>query len=314
MKVSHWYSQGVYPMDRMEREGLFSLSFAEPDEPTADRVLLMGISGVGKSTLLRGIAGAWAGLEGLLDGTDRGAPQGSEALLLEGLLEAPLLLCYAQEDAFWQQVQALHPAAAMIGRRGGVPVLPVELQAALQAKMADSLTRPNMLLLCEEPEREGDASLLRYTVTLPDVLRAVRTKGGMAQALEALGAKNPDRLAQLRTEMNTLLSGKTLEGQEHGYQVTTFRGRRHAPEALSGGERRIFWLLTAVAMALHPGGVLLVDEPESHIHPSQVLGLLSTLELLATASGGQLILSSHMPQVWHRYENVGYAVTLEEEA
>lgn len=314
MRVGAWYSRGLVPLDGLEHNGLLAVSLQEPDGGAADRVLLTGVSGVGKSTLLRGIGEAWAGLEPLLEGTMPQRPEGNVALVMEALLEKPLLICYAREESFWQAACERHPGALAVGVRGQAIEMAPELRSALLAQLQDAATRPNMLVLCDS-EEVGCAShgVGALTASMGDVQQAVREAGGISQALTLLRARHPHKLEQLMVELNSLLYGKALRFEQDLFQVVTERGGYHAPEALSAGERRVLLLLLAVAMVLHPGGVLLVDEPESHVHPSQALGLLSTLEQLADRGGGQLILSSHTPQIWRRYENLGLLVALEQE-
>lgn len=311
MKIHAWFSRGLCPLDMLEQDGLFSLFFQDEEGETSDRVLLTGISGVGKSTLLQAIGDAWAGLEDVLADRVPQHPVGNAALGLEDLLETPVLLCYAPDASFWDALAQRYPEAGMVGVRNGELCCPPELRQALSARMADPATRPNILSVTEDAQPATDGALTGYTVTLQQVQAHIRAMGGLPQALQEAARLSPERAADLRTQVNALLYGKQLEGGQQQYRVLTRRGAEHAPEALSTGERRILLLLFSVWTALHPGGILLLDEPESHLHPSQVLGLLSTLEEQIAAQGGQLMLSSHAPQVWRRYEVLGLVIQLE---
>lgn len=314
MKIHAWFSRGIVPLDMLEKDGLFSLFFQDEEGETSDRILLTGISGVGKSTLLLTMGRAWAGLSDLLAGRIPQSPAGNAALWLDALLETPLMLCYAPDISFWDLLSTRYPEIPLIGVRGGVLHCPEDLRQALSAQISIPETRPNLLLLMEDAPPLSGGDLSGYAVTLEDVQAAIHTAGGVPQALRLLAQQSSDCLAGLRTQVNELLYGKQLEGEKEQYQVLTRRGALHAPEALSAGERRILLLLFSVWGALHPGGIVLIDEPENHIHPSQVLGLLSTLEERIAELDGQLMLSSHLPQVWRRYENLGLMVSLEEQA
>jgi hypothetical protein len=46
------------------------------------------------------------------------------------------------------------------------------------------------------------------------------------------------------------------------------------------------------------------------LHPSLVNGLLSSLEKLVTDIGGQLMITSHQPDIWQRYEASGKRIEL----
>jgi ABC-type glutathione transport system ATPase component len=70
-------------------------------------------------------------------------------------------------------------------------------------------------------------------------------------------------------------------------------------------------LCFCAACCLKSGGVLLLDEPAVHLHPSQVIGLLSTMEGFCRKAGGQMLLVSHNPAIWQRYNEVGLTVDLE---
>ena len=49
---------------------------------------------------------------------------------------------------------------------------------------------------------------------------------------------------------------------------------------------------------LRPGGILMIDEPDLHIHISMVDQLLSSLEAIVQERQGQFIVASHSEQVW----------------
>ena len=56
--------------------------------------------------------------------------------------------------------------------------------------------------------------------------------------------------------------------------------------------------LRQLAPSLLKIGVVLLDEPDLHIHISMVAQLLQTLEFVARARNGQLIAASHSELVW----------------
>ena len=61
---------------------------------------------------------------------------------------------------------------------------------------------------------------------------------------------------------------------------------------------------------LEPGGIVLIDEPDLHLHPSLIPGFLASLESLVKEKNGQLILTSHLPSIWDRYDSVGHRISL----
>jgi len=54
----------------------------------------------------------------------------------------------------------------------------------------------------------------------------------------------------------------------------------------------------------------MIDEPDLYLHPSMIHGLLGTLEYLTDKLNAQLIITSHNPDLWNRYEAKGLRVSL----
>jgi predicted ATPase len=73
---------------------------------------------------------------------------------------------------------------------------------------------------------------------------------------------------------------------------------RHPTEQLSSGERQFLLMVAYVAGFLRPGGIVLIDEPDLHIHISMVTQLMQTLDHIVRQRGGQLIVASHSELVW----------------
>ena len=69
-------------------------------------------------------------------------------------------------------------------------------------------------------------------------------------------------------------------------------------------------MLFMVQRWLQPGGVVLIDEPDLHLHPSLVSPLLATLENIIRGRSGQLIITSHATELWQRYDNLGLRINL----
>jgi predicted ATP-dependent endonuclease of OLD family len=69
-------------------------------------------------------------------------------------------------------------------------------------------------------------------------------------------------------------------------------------------------MLFTVQRWLQPGGVVLIDEPDLHLHPSLILQLLASIENIVAKKNGQLILTSHATDVWQRYDNLGMRIDL----
>jgi energy-coupling factor transporter ATP-binding protein EcfA2 len=116
--------------------------------------------------------------------------------------------------------------------------------------------------------------------------------------------------------MNGFLAGKKIDPdiqQGEGrlrVKLNDKRGQHHSLDELSAGEHQVLILLFLVAHWAEPGAVVLIDEPDLYLHPSLVNGLLASLEELVAKLGGQLMITSHQPEVWARFEASGQRVEL----
>lgn len=133
-------------------------------------------------------------------------------------------------------------------------------------------------------------------------------KGQIEASLFNMKATLPDLYPEMIKTLNQFFSGKALAadiqpGQRQ--QVRLANGDTHTLDELSSGEHQVLIMLFMVQRWLQPGGVVLVDEPDLHLHPSLVSPLLATLENIIQKKHGQLILTSHATDVWQRYESLG---------
>jgi ABC-type lipoprotein export system ATPase subunit len=76
----------------------------------------------------------------------------------------------------------------------------------------------------------------------------------------------------------------------------------HTIEELSSGEKQMLLMLGFSMAFLRPGGILIIDEPDLHIHVSMVSQLMETLELIAEQRSAQLIVASHSSLVWDWFD------------
>ena len=72
----------------------------------------------------------------------------------------------------------------------------------------------------------------------------------------------------------------------------------HPIELLSSGEKQMLLMIGFTVAFLRPGGILLIDEPDLHLHIAMVAQLMETLELIVQEGKGQLIVASHSTLVW----------------
>lgn len=133
-------------------------------------------------------------------------------------------------------------------------------------------------------------------------------KDQLEASLFNMKATLPEQYPEMMKTLNQFFSGKVIEediqpGQRQ--QVKLADGDTHTLDELSSGEHQVLIMLFMVQRWLQPGGVVLIDEPDLHLHPSLISPLLATLENIIQKKRGQLILTSHATDVWERYENLG---------
>jgi len=133
-------------------------------------------------------------------------------------------------------------------------------------------------------------------------------KGQLEASLFNMKATLPDLYPEMMKNLNQFFTGKVIEEDIHPgqrQQVRLANGDTHTLDELSSGEHQVLIMLFMVQRWLQPGGVVLIDEPDLHLHPSLVSPLLATLENIIQKKHGQLILTSHATDVWQRYESLG---------
>lgn len=142
-------------------------------------------------------------------------------------------------------------------------------------------------------------------------------RGQLEASLIALKTVQEDVYRDVLQVMNSFLSPKELGPIP---DANTLRLPVHLPDSqppsshsldeLSSGEHQILIQLYMVARWMNPGGVVMIDEPDLHLHPSLLNLFLSQLEKIVRQRKGQLILTSHNPEIWSRYENKGLRVRM----
>jgi AAA15 family ATPase/GTPase len=110
--------------------------------------------------------------------------------------------------------------------------------------------------------------------------------------------------------LNRFLKGKVIETDisEHDNRLRVYilkNGRKsgfHYFDELSAGERDILTMVYSIGRWMDKGAVVLLDEPDIFLHPSIIADFFSSVEQLIKENEGQLIVTSHQPQLWDRYD------------
>jgi predicted ATPase len=74
--------------------------------------------------------------------------------------------------------------------------------------------------------------------------------------------------------------------------VETKHGDRHAVNALSSGEKQVLLFVAELFRRWTPGSLVLVDEPELHLHESWLASLWGALRRLQRDRGGQVVITT----------------------
>jgi predicted ATPase len=188
----------------------------------------------------------------------------------------------------------------------------------------DKVDAPNLIYLDAE-ERSWVAPKRRVSEPLPDPLTqrwltkyAVTEdwQGQLEASLINLKTTQLHKYHDVIRDLNQFLVGKEIdpdikpgEGRLR-VKLKGQRGASHSLDELSAGEHQVLILIYLISRWMQPGGVVLIDEPDLYLHPSLISSLLASIEQLVHDRGGQLIITSHAVDVWHRYENQGKRIEL----
>ncbi|MFI1992259.1 ATP-binding cassette domain-containing protein [Actinoplanes sp. NPDC020271] len=246
-----------------------NLQNVDVDVPLGVLVVVTGVAGSGKSSLIHG---SIAGRDGVV-AVDQGAIKGSRRsnpATYTGLLE-PVRKQFAK-------VNGVKPALFSANSEGACPncngngVIYTDL--AMMAGVATT---------CEVCEgRRFDASVLEYRVNGKDISEVLAMPVAEAVEFFAAGdARNPAAHKILVRLADVGLGYLTL-----GQPLST----------LSGGERQ------RVKLAVHmgePGGVFILDEPTTGLHLADVEQLLGLLDRLVDAGRSVIVIEHHQAVMAH---------------
>ncbi|MBN3864933.1 AAA family ATPase [Pseudomonas frederiksbergensis] len=268
---------------------------------------------------------------------------GGVAVVLEELpFQAPPVLLVFGDRGWIEQLALQYPGVCVVGEwvdrtgKRGAParklIWPLEGSwldewsrvQQLMVASPDPSKSPNMIFLDAEerrwvtPRRRiGEMRsenlqqrwLSRYAVTDD-------WEGQLEASLLTMKVASLRRFHDLIRDMNAFLGGKEVLTDvklgENRLRVKLKDGSAvtHGLDELSAGEHQVLILLYQINRWLEVGGIALIDEPDLYMHPSLVAGMLSRLEQMVADRGGQLLITSHVPEVWERYEAIGQRLML----
>lgn len=282
-----------------------------------------------KSSLVREWLQRWGGVAVVLVDTNLTVPENQPVGLIFGNAEWCEKKMNERTDVLW-----LGESVARTGKPGNpkrelfMPQQPwVDDWANERKKMIlgfAATTIPNVIFMDAEerrwvapkrnvgehlPEQPGARWSPRYTVT--DDWRSQ-----LEASLINLKVTQPKKFFDVLKELNQFLIDKQIEpdikpgDNRLRVKLKGQRGQYHTLDELSAGEHQVLIILYLIARWGEKGCLVLIDEPDLYLHPSLVSGLLSRIEQLVKELNGQLVITSHIPDVWSRYEGAGQRIEL----
>ena len=148
-----------------------------------------------------------------------------------------------------------------------------------------------------QPEPEEYRWLARYEPT-------ISRKGSLQNYLYNLKVVDETTFQQIVDEANEFVTGKQLNGFDRrtgDLMVKMENGNEHSINDLSSGEKQVLLMLATITRWLRPGGIVLIDEPDLHLHPTLTTAFVSHLRRMIKEKGGQLIIASHATELWQDF-------------
>jgi excinuclease ABC A subunit len=246
-----------------------NLRDVDVDIPLGVLVVLTGVAGSGKSSLVRGSVSGRDGVVTIDQGGIKGSRRSNPATYT-GLLE-PVRKAFAKANG-------VKPALFSANSEGACPACNgagvIYTDLAMMAGVATT---------CEECEgRRFDASVLEYRLGGRDISEVLAMS--VSQAEEFFGA------GQARTPAAHAILGR-LADVGLGYL-----GIGQPLTTLSGGERQ------RLKLAIHlgeKGGVYVLDEPTTGLHLADVAQLLALLDRLVDAGKSVIVIEHHQAVMAH---------------
>ena len=259
------------PSGRLEIRGATTnnLRSVDVDIPLGVLVVLTGVAGSGKSSL---IDGSVSGRDGVVT-VDQGAIKGSRRsnpATYTGLLE-PIRKAFAKENG-------VKPALFSANSEGACPAC-----NGAGVIYTDLGVMASVATMCEECEGKRFAEfVLDYHLGSKDITEVLAMS--VAQAAEFFG-EGPARVPAAHAILARLVD-VGLGYLRIGQPLTT----------LSGGERQRLKLATHLG---ERGGVLILDEPTTGLHLADVENLLGLLDRIVDSGKSVIVIEHHQAVMAH---------------
>jgi excinuclease UvrABC ATPase subunit len=248
---------------------LHNLQAVDVDIPLGVLVVVTGVAGSGKSSLVNGSMPTDEGVVSVDQGAIRGSRRSNPATYT-GLLE-PIRKAFAKANG-------VKPALFSANSEGACPACNGAGMIYTDLGIMDTVAST-----CEECEgKRYDASVLEHHLGGRDISEVLAMSVTEAEAFFSDGdAATPAAHAILSRLADVGLGYLTI-----GQPLTT----------LSGGERQRLKLATHLG---EPGGVLVLDEPTSGLHLADVEQLLALLDRLVDGGKSVIVIEHHQAVMAH---------------
>jgi excinuclease UvrABC ATPase subunit len=246
-----------------------NLRDVDVDIPLGVLVVVTGVAGSGKSSLVHGSIPAGAGVVSIDQGGIRGSRRSNPATYT-GLLD-PIRKAFAKANGVKPALFSANSEGACPGCNGaGVIFTELGVMATVEST-------------CEECEgRRFQAAVLEYTFGGRNIAEVLALP--VSEALEFFG--DGDAATPAAHKVLQRLADVGLGYVSLGQPLTT----------LSGGERQRLKLATQMA---EKGDVYVLDEPTSGLHLADVAQLLGLLDRLVDSGRSVIVIEHHQAVMAH---------------
>ncbi len=259
------------PSDKLEIRGadMNNLRDVDVDIPLGVLVVLTGVAGSGKSSLIRGSVEGREGVVTVDQGAIRGSRRSNPATYT-GLLD-PIRKAFAKANGVKPALFSANSEGACPNCNGaGVIYMDLGIMAGTPTT-------------CEECEgKRFDASVLEYTFGGKDISEVLTMSVGQAVAFFADGDAKLPAAHKILERLAAVGLGYLTIGQP----LTT----------LSGGERQRLKLATHMG---DKGGIYVLDEPTTGLHLADVEQLLALLDRLVEDGKSVIVIEHHQAVMAH---------------
>jgi len=287
-----------------------------------DRVLLSGPNGCGKTSILDGIVYPWE----QFNGQEEKVYQVSSEQVMPNLhsyfgkIKPFFLLTFVD---YFQSMFTIYQTTEKVSRTVIDPSIAEKITVERKKLLlGERSVSPNIVYLDNRrnwvmsSNSIGDTYAEDINRWVPRYRPTREWKSQIELSMLNLKIIDDEKFKKVLDDINSFFQEKFIESkvfeEDKGRLRVTICGsnKSHTLDALSSGEQQVIVLIYMVSRYLQPGGVVLIDEPDLFLHPSLVDRLLSRIEAIVKERDGQIIIASHNPDIWRRYESVGLRIRL----